>query len=235
MIRKKSKKKIVCVIPARSGSKGIKNKNIINLKGKPLIYWTIKLAKKVKFFDRVIVSTNSKKILNFSKKNGVNSSYIRPEKISKDKTPMEAVLKDVLNYLKKREYSPYAFAILQPTSPFRKLSTINKACKVFLEKKYDSLTTIEKIKHNHNPDYLFKDKIEFKKKVFHKLKKKVNRQSDKVYFGLDGGVIFITKTKVLKNYLTGGNVGFLEVKMPESIDIDTYDDLSLCRILSVKI
>ena len=50
MIRKKSKKKIVCVIPARSGSKGIKNKNIINLKGKPLIYWTIKLAKKVKFF-----------------------------------------------------------------------------------------------------------------------------------------------------------------------------------------
>ena len=68
MIRKKSKKKIVCVIPARSGSKGIKNKNIINLKGKPLIYWTIKLAKKVKFFDRVIVSTNSKKILNFSKK-----------------------------------------------------------------------------------------------------------------------------------------------------------------------
>ena len=85
---------------------------------------------------------------------------------------MEAVLKDVLNYLKKREYSPYAFAILQPTSPFRKLSTINKACKVFFRKKYDSLTTIEKIKHNHNPDYLFKDKIEFKKKVFHKLKEK---------------------------------------------------------------
>ena len=68
----------------------------------------------------------------------------------------------------------------------------------FFRKKYDSLTTIGKIKHNHNPDYLFKDKIEFKKKVFHKLKKKVNRQSDKVYFGLDGGVIFITKTKVLK-------------------------------------
>ena len=68
MIRKKSKKKIVCIIPARSGSKGIKNKNIINLKGKPLIYWTIKLAKKVKFFDRVIVSTNSKKYLIFQKK-----------------------------------------------------------------------------------------------------------------------------------------------------------------------
>ena len=235
MIRKKSKKKIVCIIPARSGSKGIKNKNIINLKGKPLIYWTIKLAKKVKFFDRIIVSTNSKKILNFSKKNGVNSSYMRPEKISKDKTPMEAVVKDVFKYLKKREYSPYAFAILQPTSPFRKLSTINKACKVFLDKKYDSLTTIEKIKHNHNPDYLFKDKLEFKKKVFNKLKKKVNRQSDKVYFGLDGGVIFITKTSLLNNYLISGNVGFLEVKMPESIDIDNFDDLRLCRMLSIKI
>ena len=93
-----------------------------------------KTRKKVKFFDRVIVSTNSKKILNFSRENGVNTSYIRPEKISKDKTPMEEVVKDVLKVFKKRDYSPYAFAILQPTSPFRKLSTINKACKVFLDK-----------------------------------------------------------------------------------------------------
>ena len=74
-----------------------------------------------------------------------------------------------------------------------------------------------------------------KRKVLNKLKKKVNRQSDKIYFGLDGGVIFITKTRFLNNYLIGGNVGFLEVKMPESIDIDNFDDLRLCRMLSVKI
>ena len=56
------KKKILCVIPARSGSKGIKNKNMVYLKGKPLIYWTIKVAKKIRYFDKIVVSTNSKKI-----------------------------------------------------------------------------------------------------------------------------------------------------------------------------
>jgi len=62
------KKKILCIIPARSGSKGIKNKNMVLLKGKPLIFWTIKNAKKIKYFDKVIVSTNSNRIKKFSQK-----------------------------------------------------------------------------------------------------------------------------------------------------------------------
>jgi len=162
------KKKIICIIPARAGSKGIKNKNMVKLKGKPLIHWTIKIAKKVKYFDKIIVSTNSKKIQNYSKRNGIRTPYLRPEKISRDNTPMEKVVKDIAKYYRKMNYIPYAVAILQPTSPFRKLSTINKACKIFLKNKYDSLTTIEEIKHNHNPQYLFKNKADFKKKVFNK-------------------------------------------------------------------
>ena len=79
-----------------------------------------------------------------------------------------------------------------------------------LQKKYDSLTTIEEIKHNHNPHYLFKNKTEFKKKVFKRLKKKKIRQNEKLFFGLDGGVIFLTKVKVLNNYLIGGNLGFVK-------------------------
>tara|TARA_A100001011_G_scaffold368181_2_gene422253 strand:- start:3204 stop:3896 length:693 start_codon:yes stop_codon:yes gene_type:complete len=229
------KKKIICIIPARAGSKGIKNKNMVELKGKPLIYWTIKLAKKVKYFDKIVVSTNSKKIQNYSKKNGVQAPYLRPEIISKDKTPMYKVVKDMTQHYIKNNYIPYAVAILQPTSPLRKLSTINKACQIFLKKKYDSLTTIEEIKHNHNPDYIFKNRGEFKKKVFEKLKKKKNRQNEKVFFGLDGGVIFLTKMAVLNNYLIGGNVGFLKVAMPESIDIDNINDLKICRKLDIKI
>lgn len=229
------KKKIICIIPARAGSKGIKNKNMVKLKGKPLIYWTIKLAKKIKYFDKIIVSTNSKKIQNYSKINGIKTPYLRPEKISKDKTSMDEVVKDVVKYFKAINYIPYAVAILQPTSPFRKTSTIDKACKIFLKKKYDSLTTIEEIKHNHNPHYLFKNKTEFKKKVFNKLKKKKIRQNEKIFFGLDGGVIFLTKVKVLNNYLIGGNLGFVKVSMPESMDIDNNNDLEICRKLNLKI
>ena len=70
------KRKILCVIPARAGSKGIKNKNMVNLKGKPLIYWTIKIAKKIRYFDKIVVSTNSKKIKKFSEKNKVEVPFL---------------------------------------------------------------------------------------------------------------------------------------------------------------
>ena len=229
------KKKILCIIPARSGSKGIKNKNMVKLKGRPLIYWTIKIAKKVEYFDKIVVSTNSKKIKNFSEKNGAWVPFLRPEKISKDKTTMDEVIKNMIDYFKKINYYPYAVALLQPTSPYRKLSTVKKACKVFLQKKLDSLTTIEEIKHNHNPEYLFKNKQEFKKKTLKKIQKKKIRQNEKVYFGLDGGVIFLTKTKIINNYLLGGNIDFIKVKMPESVDIDNINDLKLCKKLNIKI
>ena len=229
------KKKILCIIPARSGSKGIKNKNMIKLKGKPLIYWTIKIAKKVNYFDKIVVSTNSKKIKNYSEKNGVKVPFLRPEKISKDKTQMKDVIKNIINYFNKINYNPYAVAILQPTSPYRKLSTVKKACKVFLQKKLDSLTTIEEIKHNHNPGYLFENKHEFIKKSLKKLQKKKIRQNEKIYFGLDGGVIFLTRTRLISKYLLGGKFDFIKVKMPESIDVDNIDDLKLCRNINIKI
>lgn len=229
------KKKILCIIPARSGSKSVKNKNMIKLKGKPLIYWTIKIAKKVNYFDKIVVSTNSKKIKNYSEKYGVKVPFLRPEKISQDKTPMDDVIKNMINYFKKINYNPYAVAILQPTSPYRKLSTVKKACRIFLQKKLDSLTTIEEIKHNHNPGYLFKNKQEFIKKSLKKLQKKKIRQNEKIYFGLDGGVIFLTRTRLISKYLLGGKFDFIKVEMPESIDIDNVNDLKLSRNINIKI
>ncbi len=229
------KKKILCVIPARSGSKGIKNKNMVYLKGKPLIYWTIKVAKKIRYFDKIVVSTNSKKIKKFSEKNKVEVPYLRSEKLASDKTPMDDVIRDILKYYKNFNYLPYAVVILQPTSPFRQLSTINNACKIFIKKKLDSLISIEEIKHNHNPKYLFSNKKNFLKNTLKTLQKKKFRQSEKVYFGLDGGVIFITKTKVINKYIIGGKIGFIKVKMPESIDIDNIDDLNLCKKINLKI
>ena len=229
------KKKILCIIPARSGSKGIKNKNMVLLKGKPLIFWTIKNAKKIKYFDKVIVSTNSNKIKKFSQKKKVLVPFLRPESLAKDKTPMQRVVNHAVEFYKKENYFPYAVAILQPTSPFRKISTINEACKIFLKNNFDSLISIEPIKHNHNPKYIFNNKKEFIKKTIKNLNKKKYRQSEDSFFGLDGGVIFIIKTKFIKKFLIGGKVGFIKVKMPESIDIDNLDDLNLCKKLNIKI
>ena len=96
------KNEILTIIPARSGSKGVKNKNIKLINGKPLIYWTIKEAKKSKL-SQIIVSTDSKKILRISKKFGADVPFLRPKKISKDNTEMTDVLKHALNFFYKKK------------------------------------------------------------------------------------------------------------------------------------
>ena len=87
-----TKKKILAIIPARSGSKKIKNKNIIKINKKPLIYFTIKEAKKSKFIDEICLSTDSVKIQNISKSYGLNSFFLRPKILSTD----TALTKDVV-------------------------------------------------------------------------------------------------------------------------------------------
>ncbi len=113
-------KKILCLIPARGGSKEIKNKNLLPLKSKPLIYWSIKLAKKIKFFDRVVVSTDSLKIKSVAEKFGAEVPFIRPKKISKSQTPMIDVINHCILFYKKKNIKFDAITLFQPTSPFRK-------------------------------------------------------------------------------------------------------------------
>ena len=149
------KKKILCLIPARAGSKGIKNKNLVLLKGKPLLYWTIKLAKGIKYFDKIIVSTDSNKIQRYALKQGVDCPFLRPKIISGSKTPMLEVFNHTLQYLSDSNYNPYAVVLLQPTSPMRTAVTINKACKMFLKKKTRFIIFCRKDKTHLSPTICF--------------------------------------------------------------------------------
>tara|TARA_B100000767_G_scaffold272191_1_gene299357 strand:- start:817 stop:1509 length:693 start_codon:yes stop_codon:yes gene_type:complete len=229
------KNKILCIIPARGGSKGIKNKNLIKFKGKPLLYWTLKIAKQINFFDKIIVSTDSKKIQRYAKNNNISAPFLRPKLISKDDTPMKDVILHVLEYFKDNNYFPTTVVLLQPTSPFRTKSTIVKAHNIFIKKKLDSLFSVEKIKHTHHPSYVFHDKKELLKSKLKNLNNKKNRQALKEMFALDGGVIFITKSKIVKKSIIAGKIDYIEVFQPESFDIDSYDDLKLCEMINVKL
>ena len=124
------KNKILALIPARSGSKGLKNKNILKLKDIPLIAWTIKSALKSKKIDKIIVDSDSEKILNISKKFNVNCFIHRPKKLALDKTPIsDVIIHALLKY--KDEYD--FFLLLQPTSPFRSSKQIDKFINYFLK------------------------------------------------------------------------------------------------------
>lgn len=111
--------KILCIIPARSGSKGIVNKNIQKLNGRHLVEYSISCAKNSKFVNRVIVSTDGGKITKIAKKSGAEVPFLRPKKYSHGRASELDVFKHALNFLEKSEsYIPDIVTVLHPTNPF---------------------------------------------------------------------------------------------------------------------
>ena len=151
------KKNIIAFIPARIDSKSIKKKNIKNFNGKPLIAWTIHQALASEC-ERVIVSTDSLEIKEIALQYGAEVPYLREKKLSSDDTAIEPVILDCLSYLKKNEnISPYAIALLMPTSPFRKVEDINKAISIFNENNYTSIVSVSLATANQNPYWMLKE------------------------------------------------------------------------------
>jgi len=116
---------VLCVIPARGGSKGIPNKNIADLHGKPLISYTIEAARRSLAFSRIIVSTDSERIAEVARLHGAEVPFMRPKELASDRSVSCEVIDHLLAALAEREnYRPHAFVTLYPTSPFRSPETL---------------------------------------------------------------------------------------------------------------
>ena len=130
------KKKLWVIIAARSGSKGIKNKNIKKFLGRPLLLHSINFAKKLKFVDKIFFSSDSKKYCDLAEKNGAYVPFYRSKKASSDLAMEEDILEDVRINLKKKKLDiPNYILWLRPTTPLRDLLAFKKAFKLFLKKK----------------------------------------------------------------------------------------------------
>ena len=162
--------KILAVIPARGGSKGIKNKNIKSLCGHPLIAWTIMKAKRSKFIEKVVVSTDSKKIAYISKKYGASVPFIRPKKYATDKANDFIVLKHAINFFTTKGEKFDYIIMLQPTSPLRELKDINNSINKVLKKNIDALVSVSKVEVQH-PRFIYS--IKNKDNLVPFLKKKI--------------------------------------------------------------
>ena len=141
-----NKKNLLIIIPARKSSTNIKNKNLIKIDNKPLIWFSISFAKKIKKNnDEIFCSTNSKKIKKTCEKYGLNVPALRPDNLSQKLSRDIGYVNHALNYFsKKQQYFKYGL-ILRPTSPIRDLNTIKKAYKLFKVSKHDSMRAIVKL------------------------------------------------------------------------------------------
>ncbi|MAU55477.1 MAG: acylneuraminate cytidylyltransferase [Dehalococcoidia bacterium] len=136
--------KIIALIPARSGSKRVKNKNIKVLGKHPLIAYTIQSAIESNVFDEIIVSTDSVEIKEISEYYGARVPFLRPAEFSQDTSPDIQWVRHALDYMIQQNLEYDFFSILRPTSPFRKPDTIKRALDLFMTNNCDSLRAVEK-------------------------------------------------------------------------------------------
>ncbi|WP_260330257.1 acylneuraminate cytidylyltransferase family protein [Clostridium chauvoei] len=141
-------KKFLAIIPARSGSKGIKDKNIIDLNGKPLIAHTIENAKKSNIFTDIIVSTDSDVYADISRSFGAWVPFLREENLSKDTSSTEEVLLDVIKRLREMGKEYDYFVLLQPTSPLRTNKDIIKAANLIIDEELNSVVSVCEMDHS---------------------------------------------------------------------------------------
>ncbi len=143
MANSKKKVKILGIIPARGGSKSIPYKNIARLAGKPLIYYTIREAKRSHLLDAFIVSTDDPKIASVARRLGADVPFLRPKKLAGDKSPDIEFFKHAVLWVEKhRGWKPDIIVNLRPTAPLRIAEDIDRVISLMLETGCDSVRTV---------------------------------------------------------------------------------------------
>jgi len=219
--------KNICIILARKNSKRIKNKNIKSFCGKPLIYYSINLAKKSKLFERIIVSTDSLKIKKIAEKYSAEVPFLRNKKLSNDYASTKEVLNDVVDKISARH--EYNIFCIYCTAPLLIEKDLINALKIFKNSKADGLYCITN--YSHSPFRALKKKKKF---IFPISIKNFNMRSqdlEKLFH--DSGTFYIFKSKFLKkNYKRfSKKTAYYFLPKYRAIDIDELEDFKLAEYI----
>jgi CMP-N,N'-diacetyllegionaminic acid synthase len=222
--------KILCTICARGGSKGLKNKNILKLNSKPLILHSIEQAKKIKKIKKIVVTSDSNKILKLTKKK-VDLTILRPKKFSNDRSSKIEAIRHALRVSEKNFSEKFDLLIdLDVTSPLRSVNDINKALNFFLKNNFENM--VSGCKARKNP---FFNQIMLKNKkvqLVMKNKNYIRRQDAPKVFDLNASIYIWTREAILKNNkLINSKTGFFEMPTTRSIDIDEFLDLKFVEFI----
>jgi CMP-N,N'-diacetyllegionaminic acid synthase len=226
--------KILCTICARGGSKGVPNKNIRILKGKPLIAYTIEQALQCKIINRVVVSTDSENIAKIAKQYGAEVPFLRPAELARDESPKLAVIQHAVRFfIEQVKYVPDYVVDLDPTAPLRKKDDIIKCIDLINDDPVcDSVIT--GYRSNKNPYF---NMVECDSDGFSRLSHRlehdvVRRQDAPVVYAMNASV-YVWRTDILlkQQRVISGRVKLVEMPEDRSIDIDSEVDFKLVEIL----
>ncbi len=217
----------IAIIPARGGSKGIPNKNLINFAGKPLIVWTIEQIIRCKSVADVYVSSDCEEILATAKAAGAKTIK-RPSIIAKDTSTSEESLSHFLDTL---DVSPTAVVFLQATSPLREPKDIDNAMNLFIEKELDSLFSAV----SSEDMCLWAVNNEVCESLNYDYKNRKRRQDIHGQV-IENGSFYIFKPSIMKKYNNrlGGRIGFYLMDKWKIHEIDDLEDLEMCKYIFIN-
>ena len=214
---------VVAIIPARSGSKGLPGKNIVNFSEQPLLSWTIQQAKNSKYVDSVYVSSDDDEILSISEYYGAKKIK-RPANISGDFATSESCLLHFLEQIGNID----VVLFLQATSPLRETKDIDEAIEKFVEGSYDSMFSATKLEDF----FIWAIKDGQPKSYNYDYRNRKRRQdiSDQV---VENGSFYLFRPEILYEYSNrlGGNIGFHLMEEWKIHEIDNEEDLMLCEFI----
>lgn len=222
--------KRLAIIPARSGSKGLSNKNILPFAGKPLMNWTIEAALESKMFSQVFLSTNSQNYADIAKQAGLITPYLRPEYLSLDNSSTLDVVLYTLDFFAEKGEEFDQVAVLQPTSPLRNAEDIKAAFTFMTECGSTSLVSVSPVEHP--PSWIQPLTPDSTMKFFVDALIDKPRQAYEKYYQLNGA-IYISDVNALRNgfsFIRTDTTAFIMSPL-KSVDIDNKLDFEWAQFL----
>lgn len=222
--------KILALITARGGSKGLPRKNVLPFCGKPLIAHTIDAAKKSRAIDRIVVSTDDEEIAAVSRAYGAEVPFMRPAVLASDTAGSREVLLHALGFLENQHAPIESFCLLQPTSPLRTAADIDGAVDIFQRGQADSVLSITPYEHPVQWAVAVEDdgRLRMKDSVL------PTRRQDLAAYYRPNGAIYLFQTGFFKEssvYIGKRSYGY--IMTPErSVDIDTSLDFKIAETVS---
>ena len=223
--------KILGIICARGGSKGVKNKNIKELNGKPLIAYSIEFFKKWGKADEIVVSTDSEKIADIAKKYGAEIPDLRPKELAADNTFKLHVIQHFVKICEQQKNKKYDIIVdLDPTAPLRKQRFLNEAFEKFIKSNANNLYSVTKARKSP-----YFNMVEIDKNGFSHLSKQsntVSRQTAPIVFEMNASIYIYNRDFLLKtDTLHSDKTIIYEMSDIPSIDIDSELDFKFVEYL----
>lgn len=226
--------RILALIPARSGSKGLPHKNIALLGNRPLVDWTIRASLDAGCFERVVVSTDDEYIASIAHKCGAVVPFLRPAEFSCDTAPAHPVIRHALQFFLEKGEAFDAVAYLQPTSPFRTAAQLRLAYNHYIERKADTLVSITRVPHNMISGSIMRPVDESQSLWLESPHGQTMRRQEKelIYARNGPAILFVSTYDVIeRSRLYGDRVLGFEMDRLSSIDIDDALDLDIAEHL----